>query len=275
MNKKQPIVFLLDFDGTMQGNIRPQIEEFNLITNLNKIILNSKKIKYNTEFLVNDMVSGLMRPDLKRSLIKMKQRHPNIEFYIYTASQDEWANFILPKFCHYLNDKLPLINKPFFTRKHCESDGTKSIKRVKRMIETNLHSKYRNKYDSKLEIESIYLIDNNFVLPKKELSHLVYCPTYDFKMSIDLLRTIDKTLVLKYYKEIAAMLFENPDFSNHVEFMYRYYEQLHTQMKTDHETNKAYLRDDYWSKVANVVTTYELSHKANIVKMINKLCRIK
>ena len=245
---------------------------------MNKIIVNNKKIKYNTDFLYQDIVAGLMRPDLKGSLTKIKQKHPNIEFFIYTASQDEWASFILPKFCHYLNDKLPLINKPFFTRKHCTSNGMmKSIKKVKKHIETSLHDKYRTKHDSKLEIESIYLVDNNHVLPEQERSHLIHCPTYDYKMSIDLLRTFDKGIIMKYYREISQIILDHihVDCSTYVEFLHKYYEWLYANILNDDNRNAQTPKDNYWSLFANVVTSYELSHKANIVKMSKKLNCIK
>ena len=275
-NMNQPIVFLLDFDGTMQGNIQPQIKEYSLITEMNKIIMNKKKIKYNNEFLQRDILAGLMRPDLKTSLLKMKQRHPNIEFFIYTASQDEWANFILPKFCQYLNDKHQLINKPFFTRRHCLNNGAmKSIKKIKKEIQSSLHNKYLTKRDSKLEIESIYLVDNNHVLSRQESANLIYCPTYDYTMSIDLIRNFDKDIIIKYYKEISEIIFEGVEVNSYIEFLYKYYEILYKNILSDDKSNKNKLQDNYWSLFANVVTSYELNHKANVVKMINKLNRIK
>lgn len=272
----QPIVFLLDFDGTMQGNIRPQVDEYNLITELNKIILNKKKIKYNTELLHSDMKAGLLRPDLKTSLLDIKQRHPNIEFFIYTASQDEWANFILPKFCQYLNDKVQLINKPFFTRKHCTMNGTmKSIHKIKKQIQLSLRNKYRITTNSKFEIDSIYLVDNNLVLSKQEISNLIHCPTYDYKMSIDLLRNIDRDIIMKYFREIANIIFDDIKVHSYIEFMYKYYENLYKNLLIEYKHNREQLKDNYWSLFAYVVNSYELNHKANVIKMIRKLNSIK
>ena len=37
-NKTEPLVFLLDLDGTMIGNIQPQIDEYYLIKNINREI---------------------------------------------------------------------------------------------------------------------------------------------------------------------------------------------------------------------------------------------
>lgn len=275
-NMKQPIVFLLDFDGTMQGNIRPQIEEYNLITELNKIILNNKKIKYNTEFFHRDMMAGLLRPDLKSSLLKIKHLHPHIEFFIYTASQDEWANFILPKVCQYLNDTVQLINKPFFTRKHCTMNGAmKSIKKIKQEIQSSLRKKYHTRQESKFEIDSIYLVDNNYVLPKQELSYLIHCPTYDYKLPIDLLRNVDKHIVVKYYSEIADIVLNETQVHSYIEFMYKYYAQLFENILFEDENNRKELNDNYWSLFASVVTSYDLNHKANVIKMTRKLNSIK
>jgi hypothetical protein len=274
---KQPIVFLLDFDGTMQGNIQPQIKEYTLISEMNKIILNKKKIKYNNQYLQRDILNGLIRPDLKKSLQQIKQKHSNVEFFIYTASQDEWANFILPKFCEYLNDKQPLINKPFFTRKHCINNGTmKSIRKIKKEVQSALHYKYNKKKDSKLEIESIYLVDNNYVLQEQEFSHLIYCPTYEYKMSIDLIRNLEKEIVMKYYKQISQLLFDDDlQVNSYIEFLYKYYENLYNNILIDTKLNQKQLKDNYWSLFANIVTSYELTHKANVVKMAKKLNSIK
>ena len=61
----EPIVFLIDLDGTMIGNIQPQIDEYYLIKNINKEIkkVNSKdkQIRYNTTLLNEELRKYIIR----------------------------------------------------------------------------------------------------------------------------------------------------------------------------------------------------------------------
>ena len=137
-----PVVFLLDLDGTLQGDIHPQLIEYELI----RILNNNKKqqIKYNLSKLSKDYNDGLLRPHLKDSLLSMKKKHSNIEFFVYTASSDNWAHFIIPQIEKILFGKKQIINKPYFTRSHCNADGSKSIYNVKEEVIKSLKTKRQN-----------------------------------------------------------------------------------------------------------------------------------
>ena len=44
--KLEPVIFLLDLDGTLQGDISPQVLEYEMTVNMNRI--SKKKVIYDT-----------------------------------------------------------------------------------------------------------------------------------------------------------------------------------------------------------------------------------
>ena len=81
-------IIAIDIDGTIQGDITPQVNEYTLI---NKIGL-----KYNSKnYLQEDYQKGLLRPFFVNFIDVFKKRKPQIELFIYTASEPGWANTIV------------------------------------------------------------------------------------------------------------------------------------------------------------------------------------
>ena len=58
---KKPIVMLIDLDHTLQGDIRPQIMEYELVRDINRKITNGPKIRYH--------VAGGLNNDFKACLL--------------------------------------------------------------------------------------------------------------------------------------------------------------------------------------------------------------
>ena len=48
----EPVIFLLDLDNTLQGDVSPQLREYELLHKVNSKINNNKKIRYNTKDVV-------------------------------------------------------------------------------------------------------------------------------------------------------------------------------------------------------------------------------
>ena len=93
--KETPIVILLDLDNTIQGDISHQLQEYNLLELMRNNVPGCSKLRQNKKDVMNDMRKGLLRPYFKRFIIKMKQRFPNVEFFVYTASESNWAHYII------------------------------------------------------------------------------------------------------------------------------------------------------------------------------------
>lgn len=264
--KVEPLIMLIDLDGTLQGNISPQLVEYDLINRINSIITSkSSNIKYSLKNIYSDFTTGLLRPFVQEALVSMKRTHPNIEFYIYTASSDEWAHFILNQITKLFFGKKNIINKPFFTRKHLTEYGIKSIAKVRPIIVHNLRKKYPN-----AKFNQIYLIDNNFVLSPTEMNRLIYCPTYDFKVVINPLRLLTEDVKNKFYNSISEYLLKEPS-KNTIELYKKFYKNAFKELELAEKNNKKYINDNYWQSFALIVNKNKINSPENISKMIIQL----
>lgn len=272
-----PIVLLIDLDHTLQGDIRPQIMEYELVKEINRSITNGTKIRYNVPRLYSDFRNGLLRPGVS-SLMNIKKRHPNIEMFVYTASEHEWANYIVPKLEQVAFDG-KFFNRPILTRKHVGKDGVKSIRGVQPIVERTLIRKYG---DGLKQIQyPIYLIDNNEVLAPVERKHLVKCPTYNFIYMIDPFRTIPDDIVHNHNSFTAiANYFGVPAQlrSNHYSSMEYIYIKINNDLLSKEKSrqlidvddnNKIYAKDMYWKRVAAVFSKSNLEHVNEIARVFN------
>lgn len=266
--KLEPFVVLIDLDGTIQGNVIPQIKEKELIDFVNNSLLKKtkKKVQYQDHFLYKDIRKGLIRPYIQNALSEIKKKHSNVEFFIYTASSDEWANFLIPKINRFLFGLKRIINKPYFTRKHCIPNGYKSISVVKPLIKNSLNKKYPN-----ANFNNIFLIDNNRVLHPQEAHLLFHCPTYDTTVINCPLRVLNKTIIDIYYAEIAFFLYRRK--VNSVdEFLKLYYTQSVNMYIDSDNYNKKFKQDKYWSKVKDVFLTFQhIKSQHEITMLIKKM----
>ena len=263
VNKNEPFVILLDLDNTIQGNVLPQLQEYNLIEFLNSKNNSDsdkskfKKITQSKQHIINDFIKGnLLRPHFKRFIEKMRRRFSNAEFFVYTASENRWANYIVKILEAAIKVK---INRKVFTRDDCiidQSSGKvmKSIAHITPELFTILRKKYKlTKVNNKYEFKHIFLIDNNYVLYEKESHHLIKCPDYNHSAIIDQLRCLKQEYIESNYKIIGEFLF-NIEFSSLIHFYSFHYNLLKKQV--DHYNNK--VSDRYWkNQLKKFKKTYE------------------
>ena len=254
MTKVQPIaplVFLIDLDGTMIGNIQPQLEEYYLIKEINKEIkkTTNKQIRYNTTILLEELKKYVIRPKLDKFLRNIK-KYENIELFVYTASSDDWARYIIPQIEKVTKFK---FNRPLLTRNNIipnnQRTNIKSINKVKPIVYKSLKKKY--KLNSINDLKYITLIDNtkNVLIEKK---NLVLCPTYDYTHQIDYLRMIPKDTLKKYYILIEKNLGLDHS-TNLYQFYAKYYELLNKQFSKCSRINQYFLSDTYWVKFSSLL----------------------
>ena len=271
-NNLDPIVFLIDLDGTMIGNIQPQIDEYYIIKEINKEIKRvgkDKQIKYNMKNLYIELQNNIIRPKLTRFLKNVK-KYENIEIFIYTASIKSWANFLIPKIEKLVNYK---FNRPILSREGYININNypqiKSIDIVKPIIYKKLKSKYNLRNIN--ELKYISLIDNTKnVLVEKNL--LIKCPSYDYIYQIDYIRNIPKTIISKYYYIVEKYL--DLKHSDHIYHFYRnYYEHINIRYNMYLNKNKMYINDDYWNRFAIILKRYMENIKSfsDLLKILKKL----
>ena len=252
LSRYEPFVILLDLDHTIQGNIQPQLEEYNFIEFINNNFMNDKKTKLrqNKDLLHRDFMKGLLRPHFKTFLTRMKSRFPNVEFFVYTASEDKWANYIVRIIENVIKTRL---NKRIFSRSDCVVDGRDghlmiSINKLKPELFKILKNKYKLKKD--FEFKHVYLIDNNYVLKETESNHLIKCPDYTATVNIDTLRSIPLEIIKDNLEKISLFLLGHPEKSLNM-----LYKKIHLRT-----LNSKVVKDSYWETQLKIFKrNYQLS----------------
>ena len=92
----RPPVMLIDIDNTIIGNITPQIIEYSYISSLEKSKEFYRRRKDFIERLKDHLsTTGLMRPGFADFCLTCKDN--GIPILLYTASEDKWAKFLMPR----------------------------------------------------------------------------------------------------------------------------------------------------------------------------------
>jgi hypothetical protein len=265
-----PLIFLLDLDGTMQGDVRPQLQEYDLIRYINRMIVHGKKLRYRLKNLYNDMDKGLLRPGLKDALLHIKKAHPHVEFFVYTASTSDWAHFVISKIERHCFGQT-FFHRPLFTRNHCDmSDGTKSIARVFPMVKQALDKKY----PGKIYKENVFLIDNNPVLKPHEMQHLILCPSYDYVHVVDPLREVPKNVINDFILEIAYHITSRTSRNKQLAIR-TLYDDIKTQMKNSVEVNQFHRNDRFFFIMADIISKRRIRRGEELNATIRDLRNIR
>lgn len=255
----EPIVLLLDMDETLIGDITPQLTEYCIAKDINqRIKLQQQRgsktptVKYSQVGLQNELANYVIRPHLKKFLRNMS-RYANVELFVYTASEDNWAKFLLGNIEKALKFK---FNRPFLTRSNLHSKGYKSIERVRPLVFRSLKRKYNLKDSS--QVKYITLIDNTRGI-LLESKYQIKCPSFSYIHQIDYLRNIPQKILIQYYPIIEKHLGLTHS-GNLYQFYANYHNYLRSAYKNAFNTNKKEINDNYWYKFS----------KAFKVSLLNK-----
>lgn len=264
MSAALPFVVLLDLDGTVIGDITFQACEWEIVRRYDPSrvrLFRSNLVSYlrNTQ---------LIRPQLAYFINTLRRKAgQHVEFFIYTASEQKWASFIVPCVEEALGVR---FNRPLLTRAHVmhmSADGlvTKSLSKVFPTLQRALKSKYPL-WSRKHISSTMLLIDNNRTLDKKERANLIQCPTYAPRHVCDILRLVSDEQLRKHMMSIASHLSKYglfPKLRSHTlsysEFMLLYMQKLYEmmQMQTDNSSSSSSKSDTYWKKLAHAMVQHE------------------
>ena len=177
MSKEVPNVIVFDIDGTLIGDIEPQIMIYDLHNALKqrdpKInIIQPKEFR-------ESLKNGIVRPYFIKFIKTIQESIPNTEFFIYTASEKKWAQFLVPHIEQACNCK---FSRPILSRDNCVVFNREYKKKVD-VIYKCIFKTLRKKYNvSMRDLEDkIMIIDNNVVYDKLDMKHVLLCPTYGYK----------------------------------------------------------------------------------------------
>mgnify|MGYP001330953100 FL=1 len=250
ISRKEPFVILLDLDHTIQGNIQPQLDEYNFIKYFNDKIQPKKYIKQDKDAVKRDFMKGLLRPNFRTFISKMKSRFPNVEFFVYTASDDLWAKYVVKIIEEVIGIR---FNKRIFSRSDCVLDDKsnnymKSIDKLRLELKKILKTKY--KLQPNYHLNHVYLIDNNFVLYRNESEKLIKCPSYLGTVVIDKLRSFPVSFIQDNLREMSLYFI-----GYHEKSLNTFYQKLFKQSKPDFLP-----KDSFWiSQLKTFKRNYKLT----------------
>lgn len=190
-----PLVILLDIDGTLIGDISPQVVMYELKKRL--------KLPYNAKNLHDQLNSGIIRPNFKAFFNDLKDY--GIEFFIYTASEKKWAENIVKQIESTSGVK---FNRPLFTRNNCQllnGEYKKSISHVLPSVIKCLKKKYNNLTAASLR-NMVMAIDNNNVYNTSDKKSLVLCDTYQYSSPENIPCYVNKTLFDQHSSLVMSVL---------------------------------------------------------------------
>lgn len=199
-----PRTILLDMDGTLIGRITPQVCEYEVVSMLQK-----RKVRQVRADIVQHLRMGVARPHLLAFLTRVKEAVPRTEFFVYTASDDSWAKFIVPCIEEAIGFK---FSRPIFTRRHCRpcnGDYKKSIAAVAPHILRRLRPSYAGLIGARAEdiVRDAMLIDNNpAVMRPDEEDRLVRCSTYNYAHFRDVLAKVEPGVLHARHARLVPLL---------------------------------------------------------------------
>ena len=218
----------LDIDGTIIGTIDAQLAEYQLVIQGNSKVgtrSNGEKRrgKMFKDQLVTQLVNGIMRPGFSRFCAKCRQL--GIPMILYTAAEDEWAQFLVPCIERAVQIEIDRdfpeanvntnnssssssmnsssINSTFtkfkfaklFARKHCliiDGMTKKSFHHISQEVFHVMKKLYPRSVDMTVEdvLKKTILVDNTAgVLLEPE--QMVLVPTYEYAYVYDVTMNID------------------------------------------------------------------------------------
>jgi hypothetical protein len=256
MSAQIPNIIVFDIDGTLIGDIEPQIVLYNLHNALKS--RNNKVNILQSKYLRESLRNGIIRPYFIKFIKTVKELIPNTEFFIYTASEKKWANFLIGHVEAACGCK---FNRPIMSRDNCilfNSEFKKKVDVIYKCIVKTLRKKYNVKSLNSKDLEDkLMIIDNNVVYDKSDMKHVLLCPTYAYKKLENIPLYVTETLFNTYSQLILDVLSRYipsitlaKDYTSFQRIFYKYYIDELSQLKEP--------KDKYFLKLSNII------HQKNI-----------
>ncbi len=218
-----PLVMLLDLDGTLIGRVNLLICEYDLHREAARSrgagasAAASAAGRALRESFTERLRHGILRPGVKRFVRRVEQMRAElagsatpIELFVYTASEDAWARFIIPCVEAAIGAR---FNRPLFVRSHClvrqgSTELRKSIASLMPRLLRALRPRYPLLLDQGSLADRIVLVDNTsgVLIDPNERARLLVCPTYDYQHVHDVLGRLPAGVLLTRPLLVATVL---------------------------------------------------------------------
>lgn len=255
------LVIVLDLDGTIIGDIRYQLQTYELLKTVQKPARHLD--------LASRLKNGLIRPGFDRFVQEMKNQ--NIELFVYTASEKTWALQVIGVIEKVYNFR---FNRPIFTRNDCtyvenENVLKKNLRCIKPMITRSLKKRYPNiSLDNRM-----MMIDNSNVFYPEDVDCVLKCRTYNFRYPENIPCFIDCDTYVKHKDRIHEQFkFPHTPTSYH-DFQRMFYTSyVHLLGTVGHENNKEHM-DRFWYNLGNIIVQKHIKvFSPKVVAYLNRKC---
>jgi hypothetical protein len=252
--KPLPLIIVFDIDGTLIGDIRPQVMLYELsmsmkVPNRRPNIMNGKDFQ-------QKLKNGIIRPYFTKFVKKLKETIPNVEFFIYTASERSWANFLVP---HIEKACGCRFHRPILCRDNClmfQNEYKKNVNAIYSCLSKTLKKQYGFLRFQDVE-NRILVIDNNMsVYDQNDQKRIIFCPTYDYLSPENIPTTIPRNIFLSHANTVYNVLGkympmpQSVDYHEFEKYFYAYYtKQLSSLYKHNIEQSK----DKFFLYLLNII----------------------
>lgn len=268
-----PLVIVLDLDGTVIGDITPQLATYEYVKEVKAA---GASCEYRFRDMAQKLKAGILRPGFA-ALLELQKRVPGVELFVYTASEEQWAKFIIAQVEKVCSFK---FNRPLFTRKHCfkvRDAYTKSLRHIRPAIFRALKAKYGLQSVRDLD-NRVISVDNMDVYEGSECALQVVCPTYEFRYPENLPANITCAEYASHRQgiaDIAHHYYGIPHTADYGEFQLKFYEAYVRQLRRDAAHNRACAKDTFFKGFVKVVhhllvVKQKAEFNDKIVRYINK-----
>lgn len=261
-------IYILDLDGTIVGDVSDILEDYYFRQSYAQVSKNKRYLQ-TTKELCRKFTEGLIRPYFV-DFCKYILSTPASYVYVYTASTNDWANYLIPQIEIYINQKLGhnhhaktfAFQRPIFSREHCDKV---TFKKALETIMPEIKARHKDGFHC-------VMVDNNVTLQGKETKFLLQCPTYDFATPIDFMRGIEWNPFAKKAKLLSEQ--NLPSSLSSVQkaqsesYIPRYYYEIYKRYKRVIKRNKKFVKDEFWKRF---VTTIKTLHVENDVESMSSL----
>jgi len=274
-----PYIIVLDWDGTIAGRVDFQSQKYSMAQNFKKFGLKVKAdAKVPKAFLPTQ---NLIRPGFANFITELtKHFNNNIYFFVYTASEKNWAY----KEIQWVEKAHGFkFQRPIFTRDECVSDiGGNYRKSLESIFPRMIRSLGKNPAFTKADKEEIYenrvmIIDNNSVY-NDAAGKLLLCPDYNYTVFENLLEDIPVSYlkhptVRNYILSLTNSGMLCPFFTssdiNHI--MFKKYEWLALKCRSITEGNRIYLKDVFFPYLVKLIIKNNLKvFTPNVIKQLQE-----
>lgn len=271
-------MFVLDWDGTIVGRVDFQSQLYVLHKSLEKKGIKSLLPKRGPPAFSKD--SKLVRPGFAAFVRAMQARYPEVYFFVYTASERNWARAEITWVCEQHEVDIAGV----FTRDDCTPDPvqgytkslTQVLPRIYKAIDARRRKRATDEYKATgvkrvcrrltakdkavMEQERLVIIDNNAVY-RDHQDRLLLCPDYNYAVFENMLDGIPHELQMDPFVQTAirtmatgGLVCPVPGSGDLMHTRTAQYAWMLAKCKSVHDANRAYEHDDFWVYLRKVIT---------------------